>query len=260
LRCARVNANIREQAPGLSSPAKNTKSAETKNHDGGDKMNRMTILWLVAGMLVLTGCQSHQRCAGTHAKPTMLFNGQDLTGWTCHLKNPDVPMEQVWSVRQGVLQCTGKPVGYLRTIRDDYHDYVLELEWRWPGKGGNNGVLLHASTPDALGVWPKSIEVQLASGDAGDFWIIGTELDVENEEARRKGRRHLNLTDDSERPLGQWNHMQITCRGDEILVKVNGRHVNHATACSVTRGAVCLQSEGTPIEYRNIWLRPLTVQ
>ena len=146
---------------------------------------------------------------------------------------------------------------HLRTLKEDYHDYVLELEWRWPGQGGNNGVLVHTTTPGALGVWPKSIEVQLQDGNAGDFWIIGTELKVENEEERRSGRRYRNLVDDVEKPLGEWNSFQITCRGDEIFVKVNGRLVNHATDCSVTRGAIALQSEGTPIEYRDIRLRRL---
>ena len=188
-----------------------------------------------------------------------LFNGKDLDGWTFHLQDPEKKMEDVWSVKDGVLICSGKPAGYLRTIRDDFHDYVLTLDWRWPPGtgGGNNGVLVHSSTPGALGVWPKSIEVQLAKGDAGDFWVIGTELDVPNEDQRRKGRRHLNLTDDSEKPLGEWNQMEITCRGDEVIVKVNGQLVNHATNCSEKTGAISLQSEGAPIEYRKIRLRPL---
>ncbi len=57
--------------------------------------------------------------------------------------------------------------------------------------------------------------------------------------------------------MGQWNQMEITCRGDEVLVKVNGELVNHATNCNVTQGAICLQSEGTPIEFRNIVIKPL---
>jgi hypothetical protein len=190
-------------------------------------------------------------------KPVKLFNGKNLAGWDYHLAQEGVPMEAVWSVEDGLLVCKGKPAGYIITKRNDFENYVLTVEWRWPGKGGNNGVLVHASTPGALGVWPKSLEVQLGAGDAGDFWVIGTEIDVENEAARKRDRRHLNLTDDSEKPLGQWNRMEITCRGNEVLVKVNGRLVNHATNCSETRGAIALQSEGTPIEFRKVELRPL---
>ncbi len=192
--------------------------------------------------------------AGTVA----LFNGKDLAGWTFDTDEEGVAMEDVWSVdEEGVLNCVGNPRGSLRTKKEDYSDYVLTVEWRWPGQGGNNGVLVHASTPRALGVWPKSIEVQLAADNAGDFWVIGTELDVENEASRVKGRRHINLTDGSEKPLSEWNQMEITCRGDEVLVKVNGQLVNHATNCNVTEGAICLQSEGTPIQFRNVHLRPL---
>ena len=188
-----------------------------------------------------------------------LFNGKDLSNWTYQLDDPDAKMEDVWSLKDGVLFCKGRPRGYIRTKKDDSSDYALTLEWRWPEgtERGNNGVLVHTSTPNALGIWPKSLEVQLATENAGDFWVIGTEIDVPNEEERRMDRRHLNLTDDSEKPIGEWNRMEITCRGDEVIVKVNGELVNHGTNCSVTEGAISLQSEGAPIEFRNIVLKPL---
>ena len=144
-------------------------------------------------------------------RPSQLFNSRDLTGWSAQPKENKATAD-TWSVKDGLLKCTGKPVGYLRTDRDDYENYVLTLEWRWPGGGGNNGVLVHTSTPGALGVWPKSIEVQLGAGDAGDFWIIGTDLDVPDEANRKQDRRHVNLTDDSEKPLGEWNTMEVTCQ------------------------------------------------
>jgi hypothetical protein len=193
-------------------------------------------------------------------EPIDLFNGKDLTGWTYHLDKPEVRMEDVWSAKDGVLFCKGRPAGYLLTKRNDFENYILTLEWRWPEQGGNNGVLVHVTEPGALGVWPKSLEVQLGSGNAGDFWVIGTTIEVEKPEGRIEGRRHLNLTDDSEKPIGEWNEMEVTCRGDEVIVKVNGDLVNRATNVSQTRGAIALQSEGTPIEFRNIKLESLTKQ
>jgi hypothetical protein len=196
------------------------------------------------------------------AKPVALFNGKDLSGWSHYLwdsaakkQDTTTPMAAVWSVEDGVLVCQGKPPGYIRTEKE-YSNYKLSLEWRWPEGTvkGNNGVLVHTSTPNALGVWPKSVEVQLAFGNAGDFWVIGTELEVPDLEKRRQGRRHLNLTDNSEKPAGQWNKMEILARGDEIKVWVNGDLVNHATRCNVTRGAISLQSEGALIHFRNIYL------
>jgi hypothetical protein len=187
-----------------------------------------------------------------------LFNGKDLAGWTYVLSDEKAKAEDVWSIEDGILICKGRPSGYIRT-KADYENYVLAVEWRFPegAPGGNSGVLVHTSTPGEIGVWPKSTEVQLHTGNAGDFWVIGTDLDVENEEARKKGRRHLNLTDDSEKPIGEWNRMEITCRGNEILVTVNGDKVNHATNGTVTRGAICLQSEGAEIHFRKVELTPL---
>ena len=72
------------------------------------------------------------------------------------------------------------------------------------------------------------------------------------------GRLDKNLTDGSEKPVGEWNRLEITCKSATIRVKVNGDLVNEATNCSVTRGAICLQSEGAPIEFRNIRIKPIT--
>jgi len=192
-------------------------------------------------------------------KTEPLFNGKNLNNWRWVSDKKGSKMDDVWSIKEGILSCTGNPRGYIRTKNEGYENYRLTVEWRWPkdGKGGNNGVLVHTTTPGALGVWPKSIEVQLASGNAGDFWVIGTDLDVPNEAQRKQGRRHFNLTDHSEKPLGQWNQMVITCKGDEVLVKVNGELVNHATNCTVTKGAISLQSEGAPIQFGKVELQPL---
>lgn len=197
--------------------------------------------------------------AGDKQKTKQLYNGKDLANWRWVSGKKGSNLEDVWSIKEGILFCTGKPRGYIRTKSEDYENYTLTVEWRWPkdGKGGNNGVLVHTTSPGALGVWPKSIEVQLASGNAGDFWVIGTDLDVPNEQERKKGRRHLNLNDDAERPFGEWNQMVIICKGDEVIVKVNGKLVNHATNCTVTKGAISLQSEGAPIQFRKVELKPL---
>jgi hypothetical protein len=209
---------------------------------------------LIFGVVIFTAASSTSPAA---EKYVPLFNGKDLSGWTYHLDKPDVKMEDVWSAKDGVLRCKGQPVGYLLTKKNDFENYVLELEWRWPEKAGNNGVLVHVTKPGALGVWPKSLEVQLGSGDAGDFWVIGTTMSLDKPEGRIEDRRHKNLSDGDEKPLGKWNKMEITCRGDEVLVKVNGKLVNHAKKVSQTKGAIALQSEGAPIEFRNIKLTPL---
>lgn len=192
----------------------------------------------------------------TTGKAIRLFNGKNLDDWEYRSEDKSTPLQNVWSVKNGVLVCTGEPTGYIFTARHDFENYLLNVEWRWPGKGGNSGVFVHYS--EEVGASPKALEVQLASGDAGDFWAgDGVDLDVENEDARKSGPRYKNLTDRSEKPLGEWNAMQVICRGDEVIVKINGELVNHATRCTERKGPIALQSEGTPIEFRNVELRKL---
>ena len=188
-------------------------------------------------------------------KKTALWNGKDFEGWTLYLKDGEGDPSSVWSVEDGILHCTGNPKGYMRTDAD-YADYKLHVEWRWPGKGGNNGVLVHMSEPDV--VWPKSIECQLMSTNAGDFFVIGgSEFKEHAETSGAKSRKVAKRGESSEKPLGEWNEYDIICRGDVIEVRVNGALKNVATECSIQSGKICLQSEGTPIEYRNIYIEPL---
>ncbi len=193
----------------------------------------------------------------------VLWNGKDFTGWKLMVRDPKHDVTKTWSVRNGVVCCQGKPSGYMRTEKD-YADYLLHVEWRWPEKGGNSGALVHMSIPD--NVWPKSLECQLASGNAGDFWLIGEGRkylrNIETAEHakgddRVKGRKVVKLKTSSEKPLGQWNEYDIICKDDWVVVLVNGVLQNVATKCSITSGKICLQSEGTPVEFRNIYIEPL---
>jgi hypothetical protein len=187
---------------------------------------------------------------------TMLWNGRDFAGWKLYTGEPNHDVTKTWSIKDDIIRCEGKPAGYMRTEKN-YADYLFHVEWRWPGKGGNNGVLVHMSGPDV--VWPKSLECQLLSGNAGDFWVIGGLETAEHAKGgkRVKGRRTIKLRDSSEKPLGQWNTYDIICKDDWIVVIVNGVVQNVATKCSASSGKICLQSEGIPIEYRNIYIEPL---
>lgn len=186
-----------------------------------------------------------------------LFNGKDLTGWKAFLKDDKAKPEDTWSVKEGVLICKGKPNGYIATDKE-YENYVLTLEWRWEGKAGNSGVLLHQTGPDKI--WPKSAEAQLFSGSAGDIWLIDFKLDID--EARRDpkvGRHFFRLKTDKpvEKPIGEWNKYEITCKGDTIKLAVNGQVVNEGKKAEVSKGRILLQSEGAEIHFRNVELRPI---
>jgi len=183
-----------------------------------------------------------------------LFDRESLEGWTSDL-NDQAAMTDVFSVEDGVLKDAGRPAGVIRTIRA-YRDYEVEVQWRWPNQGGNSGLLLHCSEPRRMGPWPTSLEVQLGSGNAGDFWRIGLGVSVSDEQTTQ-GRRTLNTTDDSENDIGEWNTMVVRCEGDRLTVLVNGEKVNEGWDIEADHGAICLQAEGTPIEFRKVELRPL---
>jgi hypothetical protein len=216
-------------------------------------------------VLLLGGCASAPRRES-------LFNGRDLSGWFMDIpardKDPKAP--DAFIVRDGKLVSLGEPRGHL-VSEGRYRNYRLEVEYRFPGKPGNCGVLAHASRLRARNnMFPQSIEVQMSSGDAGDFWVIEEDIEVPDMEKRRPrkegqkwgggkddARRILNLTDGSEKPVGEWNHMAVECRERTIKVWVNGVLVNEGFNATADRGAIALQAEGAEVEFRRIDVAPL---
>jgi len=192
------------------------------------------------------------------AEPQALFNGKDLAGWTFDSIDPKIEAKSVWSVADGILICKGRPPGLMRTEKE-FSNYELTVEWRWApdGKSGNSGVLIHASKPKELFVWPKSIEVQLAADNAGDFWTIGETLTVAGGEPQGNGRRWVKKAGSTEKPPGEWNTMRIRCEGAKLTTWVNGTLMNEATGLSATKGAICLQSEDKEVHFRKVELKPI---
>ncbi len=198
------------------------------------------------------------------SKAVALFDGKSLTGWECFAGAPDVKMEDIWSVRDGILVCKGEPLGYLFT-KEDYTNYKLMVVWRWaPGtEGGNSGILLRI-TGDSVSFLPKCAECQLKKGSAGDLYgFYGRKLT--GDEDRFKAIEHDKLgtilavgkIEDAEKEPGKWNKAQITVKGGDIAVMVNGKEVNRATGCDIVPGRIGLQSEGGEIHFRAVRLIPL---
>jgi len=192
------------------------------------------------------------------AEPQVLFNGKDLKGWTFDSIDPKISPQSVWSVSDGILICKGRPPGLMRTEKE-FSNYELTVEWRWApgGKPGNSGVLIHATKPKELFIWPKSIEVQLATGNAGDLWSNGEKLTVAGTEPQGKGRRWVKKADSAEKPPGEWNTIRLRCEGAKITAWVNGTLMNEATGLSTTKGAICLQCEDKEVHFRKVELKPI---
>jgi len=200
-------------------------------------------------------------------QPVSLFNGTDLAGWHADVPAADGGAEVApsFEARDGLLVSNGSPNGHLITDAS-YSDYRLTVEYRWAGKPGNCGILVHASKPRMLyKMFPQSIECQMHVGNAGDFWCIGEDISVEDMVARRgpeekwgvvegKNRRIRNTTDDSENEPGEWNQMVIECREDTVTVWVNGDLVNEGFDCTASSGQIAIQAEGAPCEFRKVEL------
>jgi hypothetical protein len=181
-----------------------------------------------------------------------LFNGKDLKNWVFHLKDPAIDPATVFTVQNGVIHIKGDPFGYMRT-KESYSDYKLNVEWRYPGEASNSGVFIHGQKPDTI--WLKCIECQLKAGSAGDFVCMnGSDM---NERTDKTNRMVKKLAASSEKPNGEWNTMEVVCKTNTIEVFVNGVLQNKGTNLNVSKGFICLQSEGKDVEFRNVFLTPI---
>ena len=184
-----------------------------------------------------------------------LFNHKDFSGWTFCMKDQADPLA-TWSVTNGVIHCTGKPTGYLRTT-GVYSNYFLTVEWRFvkiAPKADNTGILVHIQPGDK--VWPQCIQVQGKHTRQGDLFLM--------EGAEAKEHRGLDKNtpvplrgDSVENPVGEWNKAETICLHHQVVSFINGKFVNEVTECTINDGFIGIQSEGGDIEIRSIDYCPL---
>jgi hypothetical protein len=227
-------------------------------------MNKAGVISFMTLLLFFAGSAAAQ-------KAVSLLNGKDLTGWHADVPEMDSnkTVQTPFIIRNGMLVSLGTPGGHLITDVI-YQDYRLSVEYRFAGKPGNCGVLVHCSTPRALyAMFPKSIECQMMHENAGDFWCIVEDITVPDMEARRgpkaewggtegKQRNIKNLTNGAEKPVGEWNSMIIECLRDSVKVWVNGELENFGYNCTATKGQIALQAEGSEVEFRKVDLLPIS--
>jgi Domain of Unknown Function (DUF1080) len=191
--------------------------------------------------------------------PVRLFNGRDFVGLRIFTESPSADPAAEWKAEDGLLRCVSANKGYICTTTA-YADYHLRLEWRWPGKPGNSGVMVNVVGRDV--VWPKSIECQLAAGRAGDFAFYSDargkeEIVSRNPSGVSTGRLPRTATSPVEKPVGEWNVYDIVVAGDTITVSINGVQVNRMTGVQPSAGMIAFQAEGAAIDFRAIELTPL---
>ncbi|MDL1976181.1 MAG: DUF1080 domain-containing protein [Deltaproteobacteria bacterium] len=191
----------------------------------------------------------------------MIFNGENLENWTFFVSNSDVEPGDLFWVEDGMINTTGKPHGYIRT-KDTYSNYKLHMEWRWTEEPTNSGVLIHVQGKDMK--WPHCIECQLMHEHAGDLVLMGKGAGVTIRDSTyliiSEEKRYAvipKFEDASESPAGEWNSYDITSQNGEIKVVVNGVLQHTGTEMTPTEGNILLQSEGSPMQFRNIYLEHL---
>ncbi|MGQ0637473.1 MAG: 3-keto-disaccharide hydrolase [Planctomycetaceae bacterium] len=232
-----------------------------------------------------------------------LFNGKDLEGWEPLVSVPTPGLFTV-VVEDGapVIRISGEMVAGLATRRE-FENYHLELEFKWgPGRFGpraqvpsDSGLLYHGCDNHNPGSgWLESVEFGiLEGGETGDFWSVPGQygqrvtVDVEAESIPVEKRRYDNeplkyraggkkytvtqdgilISEDNEKPHGQWNKIELYCLGQTSVHVVNGtvnmvltgiRRQIDGKEVPLTRGRLQLQSEWAEVYYRNLRLKPIT--
>nr|WP_308495523.1 DUF1080 domain-containing protein [Duganella guangzhouensis] len=187
-----------------------------------------------------------------------LFNGRDFSGWELKTQPEAVVDDAFRMLPDGVIASTGKPSGFLAT-QQNYRNYKLHVEWRWSGKPGNSGVLLHISPGVFDRVWPVSLQVQTKNGNVGDLlpMAAGSFAEPLTSAPGAETRIKAHTAADSEKPVGEWNACDIVSRDGVVEVTLNGVPQNRVTQVSPASGRIGFQLEGTPYELRHVTLTPL---
>ena len=190
-----------------------------------------------------------------------LFNGKDLSGWVDVNTSPET-----WSVRDGLLVCTGNPIGVMRSEKQ-YENFILHIEWRHMEAGGNSGVFVwsEGTVPEGKRL-PKGMEVQMLEldwvnqhknkdGSLPPIAYVHGELFGANGAVtipdNPRGSRSKSIENRC-KPKGEWNVYDVVCVDGVIKLSVNGKFVNGISGSSVKKGYLCLESEGAEIHFRNI--------
>lgn len=185
-----------------------------------------------------------------------LFNGKDLDGWKFHLGKEGADNNGTFTVKDGILICSGSPSGYMYTEKS-YRNYTLRFDFAFKRPDGltddstfrgNSGCLIHIGEKNALGVWPRSIEVQGAHRSMGLILPIPRSVKCTRTLDREALAKVL-------KPVGEFNTMEIEVTGGDMVISLNGTVVSTVGECELTEGPIGFQSEGAETHWKNIQIR-----
>ena len=191
-------------------------------------------------------CQAEKKCT----KNPSFFSEKDSNNWEYIMKDKTLSANQMFVMKDGLLQITGLSSGYLRT-KKSYSNYELNMEWRWTKAFGNSGVLVHIQPKDTI--WPICYQVQQKADAAGDIICMNglwAKECIDSVKFTVKKTMPSN-----EKPLGGWNTMQITCKKNTLKVYINGIIQNQISGLTAEKGFIGFQNEGVPLEFRNLSIK-----
>ena len=189
-----------------------------------------------------------------------LFKRQNLEGWV----NVNTA-ENTWKMRDGVLICSGRPIGVLRSARQ-YENFVLHIEWMHMEAGGNSGVFVWSDAePDPRTRLPNGVEVQMlelewpnlhkVNGVTPPLAYVHGELfgvgGVRTTPDNPRGERSMSIENRC-KGKGEWNTYDVVAIDGVIKLSVNGKFVNGISNATKRKGYICLESEGAQIHFRNM--------
>ena len=215
-------------------------------------MTRNLTSFVLSILIILLSNCNYNSHAEDDFKP--LFNGADQEGWVNVNCAPET-----WTVRDGLIICTGKPTGILRTDTQ-YENFILELEWKHLHKDGNAGLFIHSDDITATGQpFSRSVECQIMDGNHGDvFAIHGASMTRDNKDPfYREGWMRTFPSEERANPYGQWNHYRVESRDGILSLAVNGKVVSKAFHVNPRKGYICLESEGSEVHFKNIRIKEL---
>jgi hypothetical protein len=187
--------------------------------------------------------------------------------------------EDTFTFHEGnLIKCKGTPIGVHRT-KQEFENFELAVEWRHLESGGNSGIFawvdpaaLDGLEPDKL---PRSgIEIQMLdhgyhdkytarTGNQGTFFTTNGDVFPVGQSTMKpfpplspNGSRSFPSSDHS-KGVGEWNHYYVRAVNGELRLWVNGHEVSGGNDCNPSKGCLCLESEGAPLEFRNLRVREL---
>jgi hypothetical protein len=187
---------------------------------------------------------------------TALFNGKDFSGWRFHLGKEGADNNGTYTIEEGVIICSGSPGGYMYTEKS-YSNYTLQFEFAFKRPEelandsdfrGNSGCLIHIADKNALGVWPRSIEVQGMHKQLG--LILPIPRSVKCKRTLDSAARAKVL-----KPVGEFQMIEIEVKGGDMVISINSAVVSTVSECELTEGPIGFQSEGAETHWKNIRIR-----